>query len=336
MCAVVWCYTGPLEKAEERFKPIRAFGPPAIDFVGPIPWPALQSMFDALYPLACSGTGRPTSSTTTPTRPSTCTSSTAPQLPTMHSTMHIYPINGAAHRAAKGDTAFSFRDANFAQVIVGVDPDPANNERMTQWARDYWLAMHPHSAGGGYVNMIMDEGEDMVKAAYRDNYPRLARDQGQVRPGQPVPGEPEHQARQVTLRAGHGGAGRSERRMTETTRSSGQRLVTLSAILEIATGLGFLLAPALVVPLLLRVQMSEGPGALARCFGIAILALGVACLPGRGEVRTGSGAVRGLALYNGLIAVLLAYVAVGLQLGGPLLWPAAVLHAAFAVPLVRR
>jgi hypothetical protein len=98
----------------------------------------------------------------------------ADRLPTMHSTMHLYPINGAAHRAGKNDTAFSFRDANFAEVIVGVDPDPANNGRMIQWAKEYWLALHPYSAGGAYVNMMMDEGQDQVKAAYRDNYPKLA------------------------------------------------------------------------------------------------------------------------------------------------------------------
>jgi hypothetical protein len=92
----------------------------------------------------------------------------------MHSTMHIYPINGAASRVGKNDTAFSFRDAAFAEVIVGVSPDPADNERMIAWARDYWAALHPHSAGGAYVNMIMDEGQDTVKAAYRDNYARLA------------------------------------------------------------------------------------------------------------------------------------------------------------------
>ena len=72
------------------------------------------------------------------------------------------------------DTAFSYRDASFAQVIVGVDPDPANNARMIAWARDYWTALHPYSAGGGYVNMMMDEGEERVRASYRDNYERLA------------------------------------------------------------------------------------------------------------------------------------------------------------------
>jgi FAD/FMN-containing dehydrogenase len=98
----------------------------------------------------------------------------AGQLPTVHSTMHLYPINGAAHRIGKNDTAWSYREANFAQVIVGVDPDPANNERMIRWSKAYWEALHPYSAGGAYVNMIMDEGDDRVQAAYRDNYPRLA------------------------------------------------------------------------------------------------------------------------------------------------------------------
>ncbi|HLG77837.1 MAG TPA: BBE domain-containing protein, partial [Ktedonobacteraceae bacterium] len=96
------------------------------------------------------------------------------QLPTMHSTMHLYPINGAVHRFSPDATAFSFREANFAEVIVGVDPDPANNERMIGWARDYWMALHPYSAGGGYVNMMMDEGAETVQEAYRENYARLA------------------------------------------------------------------------------------------------------------------------------------------------------------------
>jgi FAD/FMN-containing dehydrogenase len=96
------------------------------------------------------------------------------QLPTMHSTMHIYPINGAAHRPGNQDTAWGYRNANFAQVTVGVDPDPANNDRMIRWAKDYWTALHPYSLGGGYVNMIMDEGEAGVKSAYGDNYARLA------------------------------------------------------------------------------------------------------------------------------------------------------------------
>src|SRR3989454_7786180 len=165
---------GPLERAEELLKPVRAFRSPAVDFAGPIPWPVLQSLFDALYPAGLQWYWKADFFKDLSEKAIDLHMKYGPQLPTMHSTMHIYPINGAAHRASTSDTAFSFRDANFAEVIVGVDPDPANNERMIGWARDYWMALHPYSAGGGYINMMMDEGTDNVKAAYRDNYARLA------------------------------------------------------------------------------------------------------------------------------------------------------------------
>jgi FAD/FMN-containing dehydrogenase len=174
MCAIVWCYTGALEQADALFKPIRAKFPPAVDFAGPIPWPVLQSLFDALYPKGLQWYWKTDFVNDLTDQAIALHMKYSAQLPTMHSTMHLYPINGAAHRAGTGDTAFSFRDANFAEVIVGVDPDPANNARMIQWAKDYWLALHPYSAGGGYVNMMMDEGADNVKSAYRDNYARLA------------------------------------------------------------------------------------------------------------------------------------------------------------------
>ncbi len=175
MCGIVWTYTGALEQAEERFAPIRAFAPPAIDLAGPIPWPVLQSLFDGLYPAGLQWYWKADFVTDLDDKAIELHLKYAERLPTMHSTMHLYPINGAAHRAGKTDTAFSFRDANFAEVIVGVDPDPANNDRMIQWAKEYWLALHPYSAGGAYVNMMMDEGQDQVKAAYRDNYAQLAR-----------------------------------------------------------------------------------------------------------------------------------------------------------------
>jgi FAD/FMN-containing dehydrogenase len=74
----------------------------------------------------------------------------------------------------KQDTAWAYRESLFSGVIVGIDPDAANNERMRQWARDYWLALHPHSAGGGYVNFLMEEGQERVQATYGENYARLA------------------------------------------------------------------------------------------------------------------------------------------------------------------
>jgi FAD/FMN-containing dehydrogenase len=173
VCGVVWCYTGPLEQAEAVFKPIRAFGHPAIDFAGPIPFPALQDLFTPLAPPGLQWYWKADFFKAFSETAIQAHVKYGSQLPTPISTMHIYPINGQAGRVSNADTAFAFRGANFAQVMVGVDPDPANNERMIQWATDYWRALHPHSLGGGYVNMIMDEGPERVKAAYGENYARL-------------------------------------------------------------------------------------------------------------------------------------------------------------------
>ena len=95
------------------------------------------------------------------------------KLPTTHSTMHLYPVNGAVHKKKNSDSAFSYRDANWAQVIVGVDPDPANKEKITLWAREYWEAIHPFSSGGAYINFMMEEGQERVQASYRDNFEKL-------------------------------------------------------------------------------------------------------------------------------------------------------------------
>lgn len=174
VCAIVWCDIGEPVTAEKRLNNIRQhFGTPIIDFAGPIPWPSLQSLFDPFFPAGLQWYWKADFFKEINPQAITLHTQYGTQLPTAMSTMHIYPINGAVQRVNKNSTAFSFRDANFAEVIVGVDPDPANNQKMITWARDYWQALHLYSAGGAYINMIMDEGQENVKAAYRDNYDRL-------------------------------------------------------------------------------------------------------------------------------------------------------------------
>jgi FAD/FMN-containing dehydrogenase len=174
MCGVVWAYAGPPTKAEETFEPIRAFKKPALDFVGPLPQPALQSMFDALYPAGLQWYWRADFVNELSDDAIAQHTRFGEALPSMHSTMHLYPINGAASRVGKNDTAWNYRDATWAQVMVGVDPDPANNEKIISWTKSYYDALHPYSAGGAYVNFLMgDEGEGRVKATYGDNYERL-------------------------------------------------------------------------------------------------------------------------------------------------------------------
>jgi FAD/FMN-containing dehydrogenase len=173
MCGIIWCYTGPMDRAEEVFKPIRSFKSPALDLVGPMPHPDLQSMFDPIYEPGLQWYWKADFLNDLSDEAIALYVKYGSSIPTMRSTVHLYPVNGAAHRVGKSDTAWSYRDANWAQVIVGVDPDPANNQRIIEWARSFWDALHPFSAGGAYVNFMMDEGEDRIKATYRDNYDRL-------------------------------------------------------------------------------------------------------------------------------------------------------------------
>jgi len=173
MCGIVWCYTGLMDPAEKTFKPIRSSLSPVLDLVGPIPHTALQSMFDPLYPPGLQWYWRADFVNELSDEAIALHVEYGSEIPTMHSTMHLYPINGAAHRVDKNDTAWNYRDSTWAQVIVGVDPDPVNNERIISWTKEYWDALHPYSAGGAYVNFMMEEGEDRIKATYRDNYDRL-------------------------------------------------------------------------------------------------------------------------------------------------------------------
>ena len=184
MCGVVWTYAGPLTKAEETFKPIRTFKKAALDFVGPLPQPALQSMFDALYPPGLQWYWRADFVNEINDEAVAQHVRFGNALPSMHSTMHLYPINGAASRVGKKDTAWNYRDATWAQVMVGVDPDPANNEKTISWTKSYYDALHPYSAGGAYVNFLMgDEGEDRVKKTYGENYERLVAIKNKYDPG---------------------------------------------------------------------------------------------------------------------------------------------------------
>jgi FAD/FMN-containing dehydrogenase len=174
MCGIIWAYTGTLAKAEETFEPIRAFKKAALDLVGPLPQPALQSMFDAIYPPGLQWYWRADFVKELSDEAIVQNVRFGNALPSMHSTMHMYPINGAASRIGKNETAWSYRDAIWAQVIVGVDPDPTNNDKIISWTKNYYDALHPYSAGGAYVNFLMDdEGEERVKATYGDNYERL-------------------------------------------------------------------------------------------------------------------------------------------------------------------
>jgi FAD/FMN-containing dehydrogenase len=174
VCGIVWCCTIPPVAADAALKPMRSVGKPLLDHVGEMPFPVVQSLFDALYPPGLQWYWRADFVKELSDKAIALHADHGAKVPTMHSTMHLYPIDGATHRVGKNDTAFSYRDANWAEVIVGVDPDPANKDKITEWCKNYFDALHPYSAGGAYVNFMMEEGQERVQAAFRDNFDRLA------------------------------------------------------------------------------------------------------------------------------------------------------------------
>jgi hypothetical protein len=173
-CGIVWCYVGDLDRAEEVFEPIRAMSP-LFEHVGVMPYPTVQTLFDGMLPPGLQWYWRADFFNELGPEVANKHLEFGSKIPTPLSQMHLYPIGGAAGRVATDETPWAYRDAKYAGVIVGVDPDPANAEKITIWSKDYWEALHPYSSGGAYLNFIMNEGQDRIKASYKHNYNRLVK-----------------------------------------------------------------------------------------------------------------------------------------------------------------
>jgi FAD/FMN-containing dehydrogenase len=184
VCGVVWCYVGGEQDAAEAMAPLLdALPEPLLHGVAAMPHAVLQSAFDGLYPTGDQWYWRADFVNEIPDDAVAIHQRFGQAMPSMKSTMHMYPIDGAAHDVAATDTAWSYREARWGSVFAGVDPDPANVAAISKWSIDYFEALHPYSAGGAYVNMMMDEGQERVRASYRDNYDRLARIKAEHDPG---------------------------------------------------------------------------------------------------------------------------------------------------------
>ncbi|HVV09793.1 FAD-binding oxidoreductase [Amycolatopsis sp.] len=167
------CWAGPIEEGEAALKPLRDLAPTVAELVGPMPYPALNSAFDALLPPGLQHYWKANFVTELTEDAIAAHVEHGPKLPAVNSTMHIYAINGACHRVGPQDTAFAYRDANFATNIAGMWPDPADNEAGKAWVREYYDATAPHSESGGYVNFMAGDDQDRIRENYRGNYDRL-------------------------------------------------------------------------------------------------------------------------------------------------------------------
>ena len=175
VCGVVWCSRADAARTGALLQPVENSPKPLLRGLGPMPFPVLQSLFDGLYPPGYQWYWKSDFVDQLTDEAISEHMKHGPNLPSMFSTMHLYPINGAVHRTKREDTAFNNRGSKFAEVIVGVDPDRAKRDKIAGWARGYWDAVHPYAAPGAYVNFMMEEAPGRIEATYGENYPRLRR-----------------------------------------------------------------------------------------------------------------------------------------------------------------
>ncbi len=175
-CAMVTCWSGPIEEAEAAIRPFRAVAEVKAEHVGPMPYAALNSAFDGLVPRGLQHYWKADFVTELTDAAIEAHVEHGRRTPVVNSTMHLYSMNGAAHRVGADETAFGHRDATFAAVIAGMWPDPADNEANIAWVRDYYAAIHPHSGTqGGYVNFMSGDDAERAPENYARNYERLRR-----------------------------------------------------------------------------------------------------------------------------------------------------------------
>jgi FAD/FMN-containing dehydrogenase len=174
VCGVVCAYCGDPVDGEAAAKPLRDFGPPLFALNGPMPYPVLNSMFDALLPPGLHHYWKADFTYELTDDNIAEHVRYGPRIPTVNSAMHIYPPGGAVRDVPKDATAFTYRDVDYAHIVAAVTPDPAPMPEYREWVREYWEALHPKSAGGAYVNFLMDEGDERIATSYSENYGRLA------------------------------------------------------------------------------------------------------------------------------------------------------------------
>jgi FAD/FMN-containing dehydrogenase len=170
---LVFFWDGPEDEGMRIAQSFRDVAQPVAEAVGPVPYPALNSAFDGLYPAGLRHYWKAAYVGDLTDAAIAAHLEHGPQAPTVHSTVHLYPIDGAVHDVPADATAFGHRDASFAAVIVGAWPDGADDERGTRWVRDYYAAIAPHSQPGGYVNFASSDDQGKVAENYGANYGRL-------------------------------------------------------------------------------------------------------------------------------------------------------------------
>jgi FAD/FMN-containing dehydrogenase len=173
MLGIALCYLGPVEQATRLVKPLRDLKP-AVDLLGPIPYLGLQTMFDAAAPKGINAYWKTSYLSAFDGKVIDTMIAQASKFRSSHSQLHVHPLGGAITKTGKDSGSFSHRDSPFVLNVIGFWTDSKEEAENITWVRETFQMMKPYSTGVPYLNFLAAEGTDQVKAAYGDNYPRLA------------------------------------------------------------------------------------------------------------------------------------------------------------------
>jgi FAD/FMN-containing dehydrogenase len=174
VCLAVPCWAGPIEQGEKMVQPFLDVVEPVGSHVGAMPYPALNTAFDALLPAGLQHYWKASFARELSDGAIAAHVEYGSRVPAIQCAVHLYPINGAVQRVPADATAFAYRDMAYSPVIAGMWESPADNEANIAWVRAYYEALVPYSAEGGYVNFMDGDDQSRVVANYRGNYDRLA------------------------------------------------------------------------------------------------------------------------------------------------------------------
>jgi FAD/FMN-containing dehydrogenase len=175
VCLAVLCWTGPVDQGEKMVQPFLDVVEPVGMMVGPMPYPALNTAFDALVPKGLQHYWKSSFARELSDGAIAAHLEHGSKVPSIQTAVHLYPINGAVQRVGADETAFAYRDVNFSPVIAGMWDNPADNDANIAWVRGYYEALEPYSAEGGYINFMDKDDQGRIKSNYRGDYDRLAK-----------------------------------------------------------------------------------------------------------------------------------------------------------------
>jgi FAD binding domain/Berberine and berberine like len=171
--ALVPCYVGSLEEGERLLSPLRRFGTPIADTVAPLPYVAIQQIFDAAFPPGRLNYWKSALTDHLADEVIEASIEYARKVPSPFTAILFAELHGAYSRVGKMETAYFHRDLQYGAIVLSGWTDPADTERNIGWTRELFAAWEPHLARAAYVNDLGDEGEDRARSAYGGNYAPL-------------------------------------------------------------------------------------------------------------------------------------------------------------------